>query len=358
MTAAVDRGALVFWVGLLAFFALCLYLLSPILLPFIAGMAIAYFLNPAVDHLERWLKRSQATIVVLLVFVVVLVIIGMLFLPLLQLQAAELVNRLPGLLQQGREQIQKLEQIAQARLTPDDVARLRDVAGTSAASALAWAGGMVEGLLTSGLALANLLSLVFITPIVAFFLLRDWEEMVATIDRWLPRRYAPTIREQAQLMDATLAGFIHGQLLVSLSLAVYYGIALTIVGLDFGVVIAVLIGILSFIPFVGVAICFVVTMGLTLLQFSDRPGHLLAVVLIFAVGQTVESNLLSPKLVGKRINLHPVWVIFALLAFGSLFGLPGVLIALPAAAAIGVLVRFGLRRYLESRLYDPHNRTG
>jgi len=196
------------------------------------------------------------------------------------------------------------------------------------------------------------LSLLFITPVVAFFLLRDWDRILARIDSWLPRRHAPVIRAQAAKVDETLSGFVRGQGTVCLLLGVFYAIALALVGLDFGLVIGVLIGLISFVPYAGAMIGAVLSIGLAAVQFGDWT-HVLIIAGIFVFGQAVEGNVLTPKLVGDRVNLHPVWVIFALLAFGSLFGFVGVLLAVPIAAILGVLVRFALERYLASPLYDP-----
>jgi predicted PurR-regulated permease PerM len=232
---------------------------------------------------------------------------------------------------------------------------LRDMVASGATDLASWAARLVQGLLTSGIALANLLSLIFVTPIVAFFLLRDWDRIVALVDSWLPRQHLAVIREQARLVDATLSGFVRGQLLVCLGVGIYYAAALTFIRLEFGLILGLLAGILTFIPYVGFATGFVLAMGLALVQFGTLSG-LLWVLGVFAVGQVLESNVLAPKLVGERVHLHPVWVIFALLAFGTIFGFLGVLLALPAAAVIGVLVRFALSRYLASPLYDPANR--
>ncbi len=203
-------------------------------------------------------------------------------------------------------------------------------------------------------ALAGLLSLAIVTPVVAFFLLRDWPRLTAEIDSWLPLRHAATIREQLRLIDETLAGFVHGQMLVALVLAAYYGLALTLAGLPFAVIVGITVGVLSFIPFVGIGIGLVLALALGLSQFgpSTRRAGVLG---IFVVGHLAETNMLTPRLVGRRINLHPVWVIFALLAFGSVFGFVGVLLAVPGAAVIGVLARFAVARYLASPLYDPAN---
>jgi predicted PurR-regulated permease PerM len=351
-----QRQQLLFWLGALACLLLLIYLLSPILLPFVAGSAIAYFLDPAVDRLERWrVPRSIATILALLLFVFAVMLVLALLVPLLQLQAAELAGRVPALVAQLRQHLEQLMATAQQQLAPEDMAKVRDMLGSAMANAASWVARLIQSLLTSGMALANLLSLIFITPIVSFFLLRDWDRIVARVDSWLPRDHLATIREQARLVDATLSGFARGQLLVCLGVGIYYAAALTLIRLDFGLIIGILAGILTFIPYVGFATGFVLALGLALLQFGTLSG-MLWVVGIFAVGQVLESNVLAPKLVGERVHLHPVWVIFALLAFGSIFGFLGVLLALPAAAVIGVLVRFALGRYLASPLYDPANR--
>ena len=354
--SALERRQALFWLGALGVLLLALDLLSGILLPFVAGCGIAYFLNPAVDWLEvRRVPRALAAALVLFAFFLVLVVLLLLMLPLLELEAGELVRQLPAALTLVRQEAQTLVESARQRLAPDDLAKLEELAGGSASAVAGWAARLLQGVLTSGLALANLLSLVVVTPIVAFFLLRDWEKLLARIDRWLPRRYEAVIREQARLVDAALAGLVHGQVLVGLTLIAYYGVALSLIGLHYAVILAIIVGVLSIVPYLGVATGLVLALGLGLAQYGPSP-MLLAVLGVFAVGHAGESNILSPRLVARRVNLHPVWVIFALLAFGALFGFLGVLLALPAAAVIGVLVRFALSAYLASPLYDPANR--
>ena len=342
-----------FWLGALALFVVALWLLSGILLPFVAGCAIAYFLDPVVDRLEtRRVPRTLATALVLALFFLGLVLLLLLVLPLLELEAAQLASRVPAAVAFGRQQVDALVETAREQLSPEDLAKLKDMAGGIAATALGYAASFIERLLTSGLALANLLSLVIVTPVVSFFLLRDWDRIVARIDQWLPRRHAATIREQARLIDRTLAGFVHGQVLVGVVDAVYYAAALSLAGLDFAVIIGIVVGVLSFIPFAGIATGIVLALGLGLVQFGWAP-RLLVLLAIFAAGYAAESNFLSPRLVGGRVNLHPVAVIFAFFAFWSLFGFIGLLLAVPVAAVIGVLVRFAIDRYLASPLYDP-----
>ena len=206
-------------------------------------------------------------------------------------------------------------------------------------------------MITSSFAILNIVSLVVVTPIVTFFLLRDWDKMVAQIDSYLPRQSLETVRGQARIVSDTLVGFIHGQALVCLILAIYYGVALTAAGLASGLALGLLIGVLAIIPILGAATGFILAISLAALQYGTWT-EILAVIGIFAFGQVAEANFLTPKLVGDRIHLHPVWVIFALFAGGTLYGFVGVLIAVPAAAVIGVLARFALARYRRSSLYD------
>jgi predicted PurR-regulated permease PerM len=346
-----------FWLVGFALFFMALWLLSAILLPFVAGIAIAYFLNPLVNRLERLrVPRGLAAFVVLALFLMLLVLVIMLVVPILEAQVLDLAANLPNLLAAARREAEALMQMAQQRLTPEDFAKLRDAVGGKLADMFAVLGSVFRDLVTRGLALANLLSLVFVTPVVSFFLLRDWNRILARLDSWLPRTQAATIREQAARIDEILSAYLRGQLSVCVVLGIYYAVGLTLLGLNFGSVIGLLIGVLAFIPYVGFTVGFVLAMLLALTQFSGQ--HVLYVIALFVAGMVMEGYLLTPKLVGQRVQLNPVWVVFALLSFGTLFGLLGVLIAVPMAAVIGVLVRFALSRYLASPLYDPAKARG
>jgi predicted PurR-regulated permease PerM len=350
LTARVQA---LFWLGLLLCFFLALYLLSAILLPFVAGFAIAFFLDPVVDWFETWrVPRALATFIVLVAFLLAVVLVILLLVPLLQGQVSELVRRAPGLAASAQHQIDRAMQLLQEQLAPEDFLKLRDAIATKLGDAVGVVARLLQSVLTSSLAIVNILSLVFITPVVAFFLLRDWDRMVAQVDEWVPRRQVTTVREQAGLVNETLAGFMRGQAAVCMAMGLYYAVALSLAGLDFGLVIGFIVGLLTFIPFVGATTGAVLSLGLAMAQFSSwTPVAIVAG--IFLVGQTLESNVLTPKLVGERVHLHPVWIMFALLAFGALFGFLGVLLAVPVAAILGVLVRFALARYLASPLYDP-----
>lgn len=345
------RWPLIFWLLFFAASCLLIWLLSDVVMPFVAGMAIAYFLDPVCDRLERiGLSRLMATWVVTIVCTAILMVVLALVLPAAISQTVDLIERLPNMLESVRIAAEGMLE----RMDSDVADNLLNQARTALSGAFANLASLLTnaalGLLSGGAAVINLLALAFLTPVVAFFLLRDWDRLIARIDSWLPRPHVPTIRRLAQEVDEILAGWVRGVLIVCISLSIFYAAGLTLVGLPSGLVIGILAGMLSFIPYLGAAIGFLLSVGLAALQF-DNWLAIAAVAAIFFVGQAVEGNILTPKLVGDRIGLHPVIVIFAVLAGGALFGFVGVLLALPVAAAVGVLIRFALERYLNSRLY-------
>lgn len=351
MTARVWRA--LFWIGVFAAVLVALVLLKGILLPFAASFVIAYLLRPIVDRLEGWrIPRSLASLFVLLAFLVAVGLVLVLIVPLVHVQIVRLIDRMPGLVTAGEAQFGHLVQLIEEHVPAAEVAKLRALVSAKLGDAVSWAAGVLQGVITSSFAILNILSLIVVTPVVAFFLLRDWHVMAEEFDRFLPREPLATIRVQLRVINETLAGFIHGQALVCLILAAYYALALSLAGLDSALALGLLIGVLAIVPVAGVTIGFAFSVALAALQFGSW-GAVLVVVGIFLFGQTVEANILTPKLVGDRIHLHPVWVIFALLAGGELFGFLGVLVSVPAAAVIGVLTRFALDRYRCSAIYDP-----
>lgn len=341
-----------FWLIALALFLLALYLLSSILVPFVAAMAVAYFLDPACDRLERTgLSRTLATTVVTVVFALCLATVLLILVPLLVEQLGQLIERIPSYVDSLRKALQPVVSEVARRLPAEETGGASDFLSSQIGSIVSWLGTAVAGVVTGGLVLVNILSVMFVTPVVAFYLLRDWDQMVARIDSCLPRQHAATIREQAALIDKTLAGWVRGQSTVCLLLGAFYAIGLSVIGLDFGLAVGLIAGLLSFIPYVGTISGFVTGLAIAFAQYSDW-GPIAAVLAVFVVGQVIEGNFLTPKLVGDRVGLHPVWVMFALFAGGALFGFVGVLLALPVAAVIGVLVRFALSRYLDSAYYS------
>jgi predicted PurR-regulated permease PerM len=344
---------LLFWLAVIVSAIFAIGLLQSILLPFVAGLVIAFVLAPAVARIEAWgISRSLASVVVLFAFLIGVALVFTLLVPLIQNQVVTLIAKVPSFVTFLQNQLGKLMDLLQQRLPADQMDKLRDMVGTKLGEALSWLASLFQGLITSSIAILNIVSLVIVTPIVTFFVLRDWEKMVALIDSYLPRQSLVTVREQARLISDTLVGFTHGQALVCLILAIYYGTTLTFAGLDSGLALGLLIGVLAVIPILGGATGFVLALGLAASQYGTWRA-VITVCIIFAVGQTVEGNFLTPKLVGDRINLHPVWVMFALFAGATLLGFVGLLIAVPAAAVIGVLVRFALSRYRRSAVYDP-----
>jgi predicted PurR-regulated permease PerM len=343
-------GARVWAIAAMVFVA-SLYLLQDILLPFVAGLAIAYFFDPPVGWLHRHgVPRGLGALAALIVAALVATAVLLLLLPLLQAQIGDLVRRAPGTVQALQARLMPLAETFMAELSPDDLKRVQEAASGHVGTLVGWLAGVVERVLSGGAALLNLLGLLFVTPIVAFYLLRDWGRVVAMIDALLPRAHAPTIRAQAALVDATLAGYIRGQATVCAVLAVFYAVGLMLVGLDFGLVVGLFAGLISFVPYVGTLFGLVASLALAAAQFSA--WQMIALVgAIFLAGQILEGYVLTPRLVGERVGLHPVWVMFALFAGGALFGFLGMLLALPVAAVLGVLVRFAIARYRQSPLY-------
>jgi predicted PurR-regulated permease PerM len=330
-----------------------LYLVRAILLPFLVGMAAAYLLDPLADRLERWrLGRATATTVITVGFVVVLIVVVVLLLPPLATQAADLARDLPGYLEQLRARLVPLLGRLIGSVDLDVDLSAKGLIERYSSQALQFALGAVSGLLQSGVALFNLVSLIFVTPIVTFYLLRDWDHMVAKLRANLPRDLLPTIDRLAAEIDEVLAGFLRGQGLVCLFLAVFYGLGLWLVGLQYGLIIGLATGFFSFIPYIGMTAGLVVGLAVAAFQFQDLVMVAL-VAAVFGLGQFVEGNLISPRLVGSRIHLHPVWLIFAVLAGTVLFGLVGTLLAVPVAAVLGVLIRYALERYRAGPLFAP-----
>lgn len=337
-----------YW-GLFALGAFALlWFLGDILLPFILGSAIAYCLDPIADRLQRMgLSRALAVLVISVLFVLVFAIVSLLVIPSLVRQTADLVNAMPDLARQLRDFIT-------ARV-PGGLGE-----GSTFSTALAGLGDtirergmeLLNGVLGSALTVINVLMLFFIVPVVAVYMLIDWDRLVSRIDDLLPRDHAPTIRRLAGEIDRTLSQFIRGQGTVCLIQGTFYAVALMAVGLNFGMVVGVLAGLLSFIPLVGALTGGVLAIGLAVFQFWGDWLHIGLVVGIFFFGQFVEGNFLTPKLVGSSVGLHPVWLLLALSVFGALFGFVGMLVAVPLAAMLGVLVRFAIAEYKDGRLYQ------
>lgn len=342
-----------FWIGALVFCILFIWILRDVLLPFVAGMALAYFLNPLADLLERQgVNRLLATLVVTGIFVLIFVLVAILVVPLLGSQLFAFIQLLPEYVTRLQDLLlTEANQEWLRRLIGSDTIDLRKPVGDLVGQGATWLGTFLQGLWSGGRALISLFAVVIVMPIVAFYVLVDWHRMVSKVDSWLPLQSRNTIRGLAREIDGALAGFIRGQALVTLCLGAFYAVGLTLVGLNFGLLIGFAAGVLSFIPYVGSMTGLLMAAGVAFAQFWPEWIWIATVIGIFLVGQFVEGYFLQPKLVGDRVGLHPVWLMFALFAFGYLFGFVGLLLAVPLAAATGVLVRFALRQYLASPLY-------
>lgn len=348
-----QRQAIYWALAFLCFLAF-IYIFSGILLPFVAGMVLAYVLDPVADWFEKCgFSRLLATITILAIFLLIFVLALLIILPLLSKQAGDLIAKIPDYIAAVQQFLVSDRLKALASYLPFNVVDLQSHLGGFTENGVRWISRLASSVLSGGQAVLGLMSLFIVTPIVAFYLLYDWDNMVAKLNGCLPLEHASVIRRLVSEMSDMIAGFVRAQGLICLSLGLFYAISLSVTGLNFGLLIGFGIGLISFIPFVGAVIGVILSVGVALAQFLPENNYLMIFIVagIFAVGQFLEGNVLQPWLLGNHVQLHPVWLMFALFAFGSLFGFVGMLIAVPTAACIGVLVRFGIERYLASDLY-------
>ncbi|TIS18067.1 MAG: AI-2E family transporter, partial [Mesorhizobium sp.] len=354
--SGVFRRQIRFWLISAVILAIFLYVFSGILLPFVAGMVLAYFLDPVADRLQRLgLSRLMATIVILFAFIVVLVLAFVILIPVLASQMADFASKLPEYLTRLQTLITSFDPRWLEENFGVDANGLREGLNSLLTSGFGLLTTVFTSIWSSGVALVSVVSLFVVTPVVAFYMLLDWDRMVAIVDSWVPRDYVQTVRAIANDINTATAGFVRGQGTLCLVLGAMYATGLTLTGLNFGILIGLFAGLISFIPYVGSLTGLVLAVGVAFVQFWPDWTMVAAVAGVFFVGQFIEGNILQPRLVGKSVGLHPVWLMFSLFAFGALFGFVGLLIAVPASAAVAVLVRFAISRYLDSPLYKGHN---
>lgn len=355
------RDQVKYWSVASVVFLGAVWLLGDVMLPFILAMAVAYMLDPVADRLEALgLSRALATVVITAVAAFIFVLIALLVLPTLIEQATDLIATAPQL-------FDDLQKFLTAKFPEilDDQSQLHQSLVQIGETIQSGGGELLSSAIGSVMSIFNVMMILFLVPVITFYLLLDWDRMVAEVDKLLPRDHAPVLRRLALEIDGTLASFIRGQGTVCLILGGFYAAALMLVGLKFGLVTGAIAGALTFIPYVGALVGGALSIGLALFQFwggtetIDGATVVVAtdwlriglVIGIFMLGQFVEGNILTPKLVGSSIGLHPVWLIFALTVFGTTFGFVGMLIAVPVAASIGVVARFAIEQYHDSRLY-------
>jgi len=337
-----------YWSIAAGVFLLMLWYLGDVIMPFVLGGAIAYFLDPVADRLETMgVSRVLATVLITMFAIIIFILMALLIIPTLVEQTVSLVNSAP-------EIFSKLKDFLTERFPSlmDANSTLRQSLDSLGESIQSKGAELVNTVVSSAMSLINVLVLMIIVPVVAFYMLLDWDKMVAKIDSFLPRDHAPVIRQIARDVDQTLSSFIRGQGTVCITMGVYYAIGLMLVGLQFGLLVGAFAGLITFIPYIGALIGGALAIGLGLFQFWGDWVSLGLVAGVFMVGQALEGNVITPKLVGSSVGLHPVWLMFALTVFGTLFGFVGMLVAVPVAAMIGVLIRFAIAQYQEGRLYQ------
>jgi predicted PurR-regulated permease PerM len=340
---------LTFWLLTFLVLAAVLWLLHDILLPFVAGIALAYVLAPLADRAERLgMNRTVAALLVVGVLVVALIALILLLVPLLLQQGVALISHIPGY-------FNRIKELIVASNLPWlnwlGAAETGKSASDFVGQVATWLLSFSYSLWTGGKALVSFASVLIVMPVVTFYLIRDWHAMIDRVDNWVPVHQRDTVRQLGREIDAAIGGFLRGQFGVCLVLGCYYAIGLMLVGLDFALLIGLIAGVITFVPYIGSMTGLMIAVSVAIAQFWPDWKRIMLVVAIFLIGQFIEGNVVSPKFVGERVGLHPVWLIFAMFAFGYLFGFVGLLIAVPLGAAIAVLLRFGLRQYFASPLY-------
>lgn len=341
-----------FWLTALVLFIGAIALLKDILLPFVAAIVMAYFLSPIADRLQAiGVNRVLAAVLIVGIVAVLIVLALVLLVPVLVDQLRQLATSLPGEMERLRVVIEELARSWLGAGFPTVQGAIDRVSAEISQNWAGFAGTIVASIWNRGVALVNFAALLLLTPVVVFYLLIDWHPMLARIDSALPRDHAPTIRRLAGEINDAVAAFIRGQGAICLMLGIFYGVGLSLVGLDYGLLIGLTTGLLAFIPVVGWMVGLICTASLAVVQFWPELTPLAKVVGVLVAGIAIDTAFLSPRFVGGKIGLHPVWLIFALFVFSYLFGLVGTLVAVPLAAAIGVLVRFAVDVYLGSSVY-------
>jgi len=346
------RNQVLIWIGFFVALILMLWVFRGILLPFVVGAALAYLLNPLVNQLQKWrFNRAWATVVVLLCVLAIILGVFFMVVPLLVQQVIGLVQRLPGYAADLQALARRWAPELNEWLGPERAAQVESTVTDLLGRLVGVIGFVTQEIVNSGMTLISVIGFIVFTPVVTFYLLLDWQGMIRGLQGLLPRAHKREINSILRDIDRSMAGVIRGQGSVILILAAFYATALTLAGLNFGLAIGLIGGLFSFVPFVGFALGFVLSMGIAIVQFWPNWWMIALIFAIYMVGQFIEGNVLYPKLVGSSININPVWMMFALLALGALFGFVGLLLAVPMAAIASVLVRYGVRKYKESSLY-------
>ena len=339
------------WLVLFVLFCSAVYVLRSVLLPFVLGIILGYLFDPLATKLEKLkMSRTWATMFVFLIVILLAVPVFILLLGVVEEQLSVFISAVPKYISSFIQKLEPILQTLQEYIPALEPENMKEILSQNMSQTFTFSANLLQGLLKNSMAIVNVLSLLLITPVVAFYMLKDWDVFTKKVDNLLPRQSKKEIRSIFKQIDKALSGFLRGQVSVCVILGVYYALGLKLIGLELGALIGFIAGLISFIPYVGSITGFVLSMLLAFSQFNDWE-HIVAVVAVFLIGQFFEGNFLTPKLVGDKVGLHPVWVMFALLAGGVLLGFLGLMIAVPVAAVIGILIRFLLQKYKKSRLY-------
>ncbi len=346
-----NKKIYAFWISLFIIFALLTWALSGILLPFVLSFILAYILNPLVVKLEsKGCSRTVASVFVITALIVAILLSFLIVLPILESQVIGFIQKIPFYATELWNKLQPLFDAVKNYASPEQLANVKETMSNQSMTFFNKIGGMLLDLFSQGMVLFNIVTFIIITPVITFYLLNDWPVITEKIQGLIPQKKLGFFQEQLSEIDITLSAFIRGQAMVCLFLALFYGIGLTIIGLDLGFVVGFISGILSFIPYVGSLSGFFISLLLAFTQ-SAGWGVFIGILFVFGIGQFIEGYVLTPKLVGDKVGLHPAWVIFALFAGGYLFGFMGVLLAVPVTAVLGVLLRTTIKAYKESSFY-------
>lgn len=338
-------------VAILIILWLCFRLFSSILMPFVIAAGLAYFMDPMVVHMRRiGIPRTVGALFLLLAFGTLAALFALLLYPVIAAQGSAFIKNLPTYIQNIQGDLAHLLQELQRRLPHGLQGKLQDLATNQLGEVVAYVGKTATSIIGGGYAVVNVVTLLVLTPIITFYFLRDWPRIIQHIDRLLPRPYEGLIRAQAVEIDKILSAWIRGQAICCVALAAIYAIGLTIIGLDLGLIVGLTAGLISFIPYVGTILGGLAAILLSLSQ--DQGWHgVISVLIVFTIGQCLNDYVIQPRFLGDRVGLSAVWVIFSLFAGGAAFGFLGIMLAVPVTATLGVIIRFWLRRYLQSPLY-------
>ncbi len=346
-----HRNNPAFWLVIFAFFAILLYLLRSILLPFVLGGLVGYLFTPLVNKFTKLkINRTTASCLVLLLIVIIALPALLALCYFAEVQINNFIATTPLYIDSLTSKISSLLSTLQESFPALSKQSIMEYLQNNLSQTTKFIGKILQKIISGSFAFFNILSLLLITPVVAFYMLRDWPSLIHHIDELIPKSAKKDVRSQARAVDEIISSFIRGQTSVCLLLGSFYALGLSIIGLDLGLLVGLIAGIISFIPYVGSITGFILSLALAVAQFNSI-SPIIAVVMVFVTGQFLEGNFLTPKLVGDSVRLHPLWIMFALLAGGVLLGFLGLMIAVPLAAVIGVLTRYAITRYKQSSIY-------